>query len=129
MYAVNSVWSDNLSPIGGDTAVHMSRDVSLTVWNDAAVAVGDVSAIGRAEPTVSRDGVCDIGWVIPAVSTQECVRCESSGFSWWAGEAMSEKCHPCPVGATCADGGSTVISTTGWYVPSMRWHAAVLDFR
>lgn len=113
-------WADNGSPMGGDTAVHVSRDVSVGGWQPGAAHLANRSeSIGLLDG-VSRAGVCDVGWVIPRASVQECERCEAGGFSWWAGELLSAKCHSCPTGAVCS-GGSSVQSSDGWYIPSMQF--------
>lgn len=98
LYMVDSVLRDDARPSGADrSVVHVARDVAVTLWDSIQMTRGTGN---RDDPVdmldarvVTQDGHCNVGWVMPAISMQECERCREGGFSWWPGEALTSACH------------------------------------
>lgn len=123
LYLLDTTAEGNQSPFGGTSAIHVARGVMVSGQYVPATETRPSNASSELQnvPIVSRDGVCEVGWVIPVASTGECVRCRGRGFSWWPGEAINEQCHSCPDGAECS-GGDSVISQAGSFVVPMLAH-------
>lgn len=133
-FVVASRFTNNSSPQGQRGQVHISRgtgvifvssmlDLNMSSSGSPAETDDDADVLQidlTQAAVVSREGECEVGWVLPVVSGS-CMRCEPGGYSFVPGESLSSRCHACPSFASCP-GGYRVDVMSGFYAPPITVH-------